>query len=466
MKQPGLGFSTDETPDAVTSPTEPVDPSQPLAARMRPRTLLEYIGQQHITGPDKPLYQALQRGLPHSMILWGPPGTGKTTLARIVAAHSDLMFKSLSAVLSGVKDIRAAVDAARVARQQQGRGTLLFVDEVHRFNKAQQDAFLPHIEDGTLIFIGATTENPSFELNNALLSRARVYVLKSLSNEEVVAVLRQALTDSERGLANRQLQVSDDALQRLALAADGDARRALNLLEIAADLLDDGAALGNETLDQVLQGSARRFDKGGDLFYEQISALHKSLRGSAPDASLYWLVRMLDGGCDPLYIARRLVRMASEDIGNADPRALQLALSAWDAVTRLGSPEGDLVLAHAVLYLACAPKSNAVYMAFNQARTDVAAEPSHDVPMHLRNAPTRLMKEQDYGAGYRYAHDEEGAYAAGENYFPEPLRDRQYYHPVNHGLEQKIREKLDYLRQRDRDSPQQRYTRPAGRGKT
>lgn len=459
MKQAGLGFETEagDASDIPSAQSQWVDSHQPLAARMRPRNLAEYIGQQHITGPAKPLSTALQRGLPHSMILWGPPGTGKTTLARIVAAHSDMLFESLSAVLAGVKEIRAAIAAAKLARQQSGRGTLLFIDEVHRFNKAQQDAFLPHIEDGTVIFIGATTENPSFELNNALLSRARVYILKSLSSEEVIAVLQQALDDTERGLGHRSLQVGEQALQRLALAADGDARRALNLLEIAADLLDDGDALADDILDQVLQGSARRFDKGGDLFYEQISALHKALRGSAPDAALYWLMRMLDGGCDPLYVARRLVRMASEDIGNADPRALQITLSAWDAVTRLGSPEGDLVLAHATLYLACAPKSNAVYMAFNQAKADVAAQPSHEVPLHLRNAPTRLMKDQAYGAEYRYAHDEEGAYAAGENYFPEALRDRQYYYPVNHGLEQKIRDKLEYLRQRDRDSPRRRY---------
>lgn len=461
MKQPGLGFDTDanaaDTLSSSAAQQHLADSHQPLAARMRPRNLAEYIGQQHITGPDKPLYQALQRGLPHSMILWGPPGTGKTTLARIVAAHSDLVFESLSAVLAGVKEIRAAIATARLARQQSGRGTLLFIDEVHRFNKAQQDAFLPHIEDGTVIFIGATTENPSFELNNALLSRARVYLLKSLTADEVVAVLQQALDDTERGLGKRALDVGEQPLRRLALAADGDARRALNLLEIAADLLDDGDTLTDAILDQVLQGSARRFDKGGDLFYEQISALHKALRGSAPDAALYWLMRMLDGGCDPLYVARRLVRMASEDIGNADPRALQMALSAWDAVTRLGSPEGDLVLAHAALYLACAPKSNAVYMAYNQAKADIAAEPSHDVPLHLRNAPTRLMKDQAYGAEYRYAHDEQGAYAAGENYFPEPLRDRQYYHPVNHGLEQKIREKLEYLRELDRNSARRRY---------
>lgn len=459
VKQPGLGFElATEQPDApAPDPTDAALADQPLAARMRPRNLSEYIGQQHILGPGKPLTLALQRSLPHSMILWGPPGTGKTTLARIVAAHSDLTFRSISAVLSGVKDIRAAVDAARQTRQQKGRGTLLFVDEVHRFNKAQQDAFLPHIEDGTLVFIGATTENPSFELNNALLSRARVYILKSLDSVEITAVLRQALADIERGLGARRLVVPEAALERLAHAADGDARRALNLLEIAADLLDDGESLTETVLDQVLQGSARRFDKGGDLFYEQISALHKALRGSSPDAALYWLVRMLDGGCEPLYVARRLVRMASEDIGNADPRALQIALSAWDAVTRLGSPEGDLVLAQAVLYLACAPKSNAVYLAYKEARADIDNQPSYDVPMHLRNAPTKLMKDQDYGADYRYAHDEEGGYAAGENYFPQPLRDRCYYRPSNVGLEQRIAEKLDYLRQRDKASKRQRY---------
>lgn len=431
--------------------------SQPLAARMRPRSLDDYIGQSHILGPGKPLREAISRGLPHSMILWGPPGTGKTTLARMVAIASDACFESISAVLSGVKEIRAAVDRARQRQQHNGQATILFVDEVHRFNKSQQDAFLPHIEDGTLIFVGATTENPSFELNNALLSRARVYVLKSLTDSELMEVLTQACEDPHRGLGQRKLQLDAKALDRIASAADGDARKSLNLLEIAADLVADGDAISNEILDQVLFGSPRRFDKGGDLFYDQISALHKAVRGSSPDAALYWLMRMLDGGCDPLYVARRVVRMASEDIGNADPRCLQMALSAWDALTRLGSPEGELVLAHAVIYLACAPKSNAVYMAFNSAKADVASQPSHEVPLHLRNAATSLMKELDYGAQYRYAHDEEGAYAAGENYFPEALKDTRYYHPGDNGLEQKIGEKLQWLRQRDANSPVKRY---------
>lgn len=445
--------SFDDLPQASEAQLQ----GQPLAARMRPRTLDEYIGQSHILGPGKPLREAISRGLPHSMILWGPPGTGKTTLARMVAIASQASFESISAVLSGVKEIRAAVERARMRKQQNGQATILFVDEVHRFNKSQQDAFLPHIEDGTLIFVGATTENPSFELNNALLSRARVYVLKSLTDTELMQALTQACQDPLRGLGKRQLQVDSCALERLAAAADGDARRALNLLEIAADLVADGDAIADDVLEQVLLGSPRRFDKGGDLFYDQISALHKAVRGSSPDASLYWLLRMLDGGCDPLYVARRVVRMASEDVGNADPRCLQMALSAWDALTRLGSPEGELVLAHAVIYLACAPKSNAVYAAFNAAKADLGGQISHDVPLHLRNAPTSLMKDLNHGAEYRYAHEEEGAYAAGENYFPEALKDTQYYHPGENGLEQKISEKLKWLRQRDAASPVQRY---------
>ncbi len=437
-----------------------VDNLQPLAARMRPRVLTDFIGQEHLLGPGKPLGEAIRRGLPHSMILWGPPGVGKTTLARLLALASGGQFESLSAVLSGVKEIRAAVERAQSRKRISGHGTVLFVDEVHRFNKSQQDAFLPHVEDGTLIFVGATTENPSFELNNALLSRARVYLLKSLQEPDLLRVIDQALGDDVRGLGGRGIVLETAQAQRLAVAADGDARRVLNLLEIAVDMAraENGMLHVDEAVvEQVLQGSARRFDKGGDLFYEQISALHKAVRGSSPDAALYWLVRMLDGGCDPLYIARRLVRMASEDIGNADPRALQLALQAWDAQTRLGSPEGELVIAQAVIYLACAAKSNAVYMAYNQARAEVQNGPSLEVPEHLRNAPTALMKSLDHGVGYRYAHDEPGGYAAGENYFPPALRDSRFYFPTENGLELRIREKLEALRERDRLSPQQRY---------
>lgn len=439
---------------------------QPLASRMRPRRLEDFIGQEHLLGPGRPLGEAIRRGLPHSMILWGPPGVGKTTLARMLAHAGGGHFESLSAVLSGVKDIRAAVERAQLLRQAKGQPTILFVDEVHRFNKSQQDAFLPHVEDGTLIFVGATTENPSFELNNALLSRARVYLLKSLDDEGLLRLLQQTLEDSERGLGGQGVEIPEAASRRIAAAADGDARRALNLLELAVDLAADGR-VDVEVVEQVLQGGARRFDKGGDVFYEQISALHKAIRGSSPDAALYWFVRMLDGGCDPLYIARRLVRMASEDIGNADPRALQMALSAWDAHLRLGSPEGDLMIAHAVIYLACAPKSNAVYNAFNEALALVRKDISHEVPTHLRNAPTALMKALDFGAQYRYAHDEPGGYAAGENYFPEALQDARFYFPGEQGLEGKIREKLDYLRERDAHSSQQRYPlqQTAPRGK-
>jgi putative ATPase len=381
------------------------------------------------------------------MIFWGPPGTGKTTLARMLANHCGARFLAISAVLSGVKDIREAIDKARQARAE-GSDTVLFVDEVHRFNKSQQDAFLPHVEDGTVIFIGATTENPSFELNNALLSRARVYVLKRLADEDILSILQQALTDNERGLGKRQLAVSDQALQMITDAADGDARRGLNLLEIAADLAEDNC-IPDSVVSDVISDGVRRFDKGGEYFYDQISALHKSVRGSAPDASLYWLARMLDGGCDALYLARRVVRMASEDIGNADPRALGLCLDAWDTVERLGSPEGELALAQAVVYLACAPKSNAVYKAFNHAMQDAREQGTREVPVHLRNAPTRLMKELGYGHEYRYAHDEPEAYAAGEQYFPDDMEPRQYYQPVARGLEQKIAERLAYFRSLD-----------------
>jgi putative ATPase len=425
---------------------------RPLAARMRPCQLAGFYGQAHLVGQGKPLREAIDNGTLHSMILWGPPGVGKTTLARIIAASADALFESLSAVLSGVKEIRASIAKAEEQRDLRGRKTILFVDEVHRFNKSQQDAFLPFVEDGTVVFIGATTENPSFELNNALLSRCRVYVLKSLDQEQIKTVIRQALSDKTVGLGGRHLQLDAAALDLLATAADGDARRALNLLEIANDLASeqgDHRVVDRAVLEQVLVGDTRRFDKGGDYFYDQISALHKSVRGSSPDAALYWLCRMLDGGCDPIYIARRLARMASEDIGNADPRALEIAMSAWDVQARLGSPEGELALAQAVVYLAVAAKSNAVYSAFKAAMADVRRLPSYEVPLHLRNAPTALMKELEHGKDYRYAHSEEGGYASGERYLPDELEGTQYYAPTDRGLEKKIAEKLNYLRALD-----------------
>ena len=429
--------------------------TQPLAARLRAETLDDYVGQQHILAPGKPLREALQQGALHSMIFWGPPGVGKTTLARLLAQVSDAHFITLSAVLSGVKEIREAVQEAKQQAGQYSRRTILYVDEVHRFNKGQQDAFLPYVEDGTFIFIGATTENPSFELNNALLSRARVYVLQALVAAALQLLLERALSDS-RGLGDVQLSIEPEAQELLIQAADGDGRRLLNLLENAADLLNQGQIITVALLGNILGDSVRRFDKGGESFYEQMSALHKSVRGSHPDAALYWFARMIDGGCDPLYIARRVVRMASEDIGNADPRALTLCLSAWDVQERLGSPEGELSVAQAITYLACAPKSNAVYKAFKAARQDAQEFGSLQVPIHLRLAPTKLMKELGYAQEYRYAHDEPDAYAAGEDYFPEELEPREYYQPPARGLEIKIGEKLQHLKRLDQTSPQQR----------
>jgi len=431
----------------------------PLAARVRPRVLQDYIGQSHLVGEGRPLSSALKKGALHSMVLWGPPGAGKTTFANLISQHFDVAFTPISAVLSGVKEIRAAIEEAKVRRAQTGRDTLLFVDEVHRFNKSQQDAFLPYVEDGTIIFIGATTENPSFELNNALLSRSRVYVLKRLENSEIRKVLENALKH-EFGFPGINVSISDELLDVIAKAADGDARKSLNILELGVDLAaEDGQnrRVSRDNIEQVLQSSLKRFDKGGDIFYEQISALHKSVRGSDPDAALYWFVRMIDGGCDPLYIARRVVRMASEDVGNADPRALTLALNAWDVQERLGSPEGELTIAQAIIYLAVAPKSNAVYKAYNDCRAFVKEGHDSEVPNHLRNAPTQLMKEQGMGLDYRYAHDEQDAFAAGESYFPEELHGSEFYQPVNRGLELKISEKLNRLRGLNTAAGHKRY---------
>ncbi len=421
---------------------------RPLADRMRPQSLSDYIGQQHILGKNKVLRLSIETRSLHSMIFWGPPGTGKTTLAKIIANSMQAHLLLLSAVLSGVKDIRAAIKQAK-QWQTQHEKTILFVDEVHRFNKAQQDAFLPYVEDGTVFFIGATTENPSFELNNALLSRVKTYILKTLSEEEIMQVLERAL-QYDRRLKSQQITFEPGALNILAKAADGDARRALNFLEIAVDLAEENNTgkkfIAQSVLQEVTLQSVRRFDKGGDIFYEQISALHKSVRGSNPDAALYWFARMIDGGCDALYIARRVVRMASEDIGNADPRGLQLAINAWQVYERLGSPEGELAIAQAIVYLASTAKSNAVYSAWKLALADAKNSASLEVPLHLRNAPTTLMKKSGYGENYCYVHNEASAFAAGETYFPDVLGEPVYYQPVERGLETKIREKLVRLR--------------------
>ena len=421
------------------------DALKPLAERMRPRTLDEIVGQARLLGPGTALRRALEAHRVHSMILWGPPGCGKTTLALLVAKYADAHFRAISAVLSGLADVRAALSEAEV-QFAQGRRSVLFVDEVHRFNKAQQDAFLPHIERGIIIFVGATTENPSFELNSALLSRCRVHVMDAVGADDIVVALKRALSDEERGLGALHLEVDDDALALMARAADGDVRRGLTFLEIASELAH-GGRIDQGTLQQVLADRTRRFDKGGEQFYDQISALHKSVRSSDPDAALYWLVRMLDGGCEPLYLARRMVRMAVEDIGLADPRAWQLALHAWDTYERLGSPEGDLALAEAALYLAMAPKSNAAYVAYGAARANVRETGTLEVPMHLRNAPTRLMKGLGYGKGYQYDPDVEGGVALDQQCLPDALVGTEFYAPTSNGMEAKIREKLDALRE-------------------
>ena len=428
---------------------------RPLAARMRPTTLVQYCGQSHLLGEGKPLRKAIEAGYVHSMIFWGPPGTGKTTLAEIIAQRINAEVERISAVTSGIKEIREAKQ-----NKLAGLRTILFVDEVHRFNKSQQDAFLPHIEDGTIIFIGATTENPSFELNNALLSRARVYILKPLSTQEIERVLQQAIDDQENGLGKVRLDLQENLLSLLAEYVNGDARLALNCLEMMVDMATEsknGKILDRTLLMEVLGERQARFDKQGDRFYDFISALHKSIRGSAPDAALYWYARIITAGGDPLYVARRLLAIASEDVGNADPRAMQVALAAWDCFTRVGAAEGERAIAQAIVYLAVAPKSNAVYLAFKAAKKLATESADFDVPEHLRNAPTNLMKDLGFGAEYRYAHDEPNAYAVGENYFPPQLKDTQFYFPTTRGMEIKIKEKLDWLKGLDQESQTKRY---------